>query len=134
MAQVGKQELRSQTRKAIAKQMNQALFATDRSLSRDLFDELITDIEQLMLAKRLATILMLADEHSYYRIQQSLGVSASTSKRLHGLLIRGAFPSIEKLLENRRKRAELIQSVEQILQAGLPPRAYVVKKRNKKRT
>ncbi len=132
MAQVGKQELRSLTRKAIAQQMNQALFAADRSLSRELFDELITDVEQLMFAKRLATILMLADEQSYYRVQQSLGVSPSTSKRLHGLLIRGAFPSIERLLEDKRKRAELIQSVEQILQAGLPPRAYVIKRRKKR--
>ncbi len=109
--------------------MNGALFAIDRRYSRALFDEMLTDVERLMLAKRLATLLMLADEQSYYRIQQSLGVSVSTSKRLHGLLVRGAFPSVEKLLRDKRRRTELIQSIEKVVRGGLPPRAYIIKKR-----
>lgn len=131
MAQISKHALNPQIRRRIEKQASQILFAFDRSLSRAVFEELLTDIERVMLAKRLATILMLADEQSYYRIHQSLGVSVSTSKRLHGLLVRGAFPAIEKLLRSKRERAEFVQSVEEILQCGLPPRAYVIKKRNK---
>lgn len=129
MAQVGKLELDPKTRNEVAEQMNSALFAIDRSHSRALFDELLTDVERLMLSKRLATILMLVDDQSYYRIQQSLGVSVSTSKRLHGLLVRGAFPSVEKLLRDRRKHVELVQSIEKVVRGGLPPRAYVIKKR-----
>ena len=129
MAQVSKHALNARIRRGIETQTATLLFASDRKISRTLFNELLTDVERLMLEKRLATLLMLEDEQSYYRIQRTLGVSVSTSKRLHKLLINGAFPALEKISAKKRAHHKTMNEVENILRAGLPPRSYVIKKR-----
>ncbi len=127
MAQVSSRVLEKETQRRIDRQL--LTFLKSGSQSADIFGELLTDTERLMLAKRLATILLLIDEQSYYRIEQSLGISTSTSKRLHSLLISGAFSSLERLMKRKRDRKELIEDIARIISLGLPPYAYVIKKR-----
>ncbi len=129
MAHVSKHALSARIQRDIEAQTATLLFASERKISRALFSELLTDVERLMLAKRLATLLMLEDEQSYYRIQQTLGVSVSTCKRLHQLLTNGAFPALEKITAKKRATHKTMSEVENILLAGLPPRSYVIKKR-----
>lgn len=129
MAQISKHTMNARVQKDIQAQTLHLFFASNRKTSSSLFGELLTDTEQLMLAKRLVTLLMLEDEQSYYRIKQVLGVSVSTSKRLHTLLINGAFPTLENITANKRARDKTMTEVGKLLRAGLPPRSYVIKKR-----
>ena len=131
MPHLSKHDIPKQTRKKIEGELLSLLFSTDSHTAKSLFIEVITETEQLMLAKRVATILMLIDEQSYYRIQQLLGVSVSTSKRIHKLLVSGAFPAIEKKVTKNMEREELSRKIGLFLRGGLPPRAYVIKKRRK---
>ena len=131
MAYLSKQPIPKQVREEIEKDLLGLFFSSNSAVAKALFSEVLTETEQLMLAKRVATILMLIDEQSYYRIEQLLGVSSSTSKRLHKLLIGGAFSSLEKKVERKKDRDELSRKVGILLRGGLPPRAYVIKKRGK---
>ena len=131
MAYLSKQPIPKQVREEIEKDLLGLFFSSNSAVAKALFSEVLTETEQLMLAKRVATILMLIDEQSYYRIEQLLGVSSSTSKRLHKLLIGGAFSSLEKKVERIKDRDELSRKVGILLRGGLPPRAYVIKKRGK---
>lgn len=130
MAQISKQPLPKETEQRINAQLFSLLRSGNRASS--LFEEILTDTERLMLAKRIATILMLIDEHSYHRIRQTLGVSSSTSKRLHRLLDSGVFLSLERVAAQKREREQIIENIGVMLRAGLPPRAYVIKKRRRR--
>ena len=91
MAHVGKETLKPSIRSEIEDQFVLLISQHENGTGSKLLCELLTETEHLMLAKRLATILMLAEDFSYYRIYVTLGVSVSTSKRLHQQLIGGAF-------------------------------------------
>jgi len=129
MPHLSNNPLPKQTRVEIEKELIALLFQSNTKGAKTLFTELLTETEVLMLAKRLATLLMLIDEQSYYRIEQLLGVSSSTSKRLHRMLVGGAFESLERKIERAKEKEELSRKIGLILRGGLPPRAYTIKKR-----
>jgi uncharacterized protein YerC len=128
MAHVSKQDLPKEVRKQIEEQLVQVFFGRKHTTT-GVFEELVTEVETIMLAKRLAAILMLINEQSYYRIQQALGMSTSTSKRLHKMLMGGSFSALERRASDKKGREELFAKIEMLLRAGLPPRAYIIKKR-----
>jgi uncharacterized protein YerC len=84
--------------------------------------ELLTSTERIMLAKRLAIILMLDQGLSYYRIHKILAVSVSTIKRLHGAQLSGYFNALRVVHQTKRKREEFLTFLETVLQMGLSPR------------
>jgi|SRR3989344_98779 len=89
---------------------------------RGLLKELLTETEQLMLAKRLAALLMLEEELSYYRIQKTLELSTSTIKRLHAYLLSGECSAIEAIIRNKKEREKNWELMGTALRAGLPAR------------
>ena len=129
MAYLSKNPIPKLTRERIENELVSLLFSVNSKSGRTLFSEVLTKTELLMLAKRVTTILMLIDEQSYYRIQQVLGVSSSTSKRLHRLLMEGVFESLEKYVAQRKNREDLSRKISLIIRGGLPPKTYVIKKR-----
>ena len=60
-----------------------------------------------------------------------LGVSVSTSKRLHSLLIGGAFERIERMVKHAVEREEIDRTIARMVRVGLPANRYVLKKRKK---
>jgi uncharacterized protein YerC len=131
MPHISKKELEPYVREEIEAQLLRAFSNVQKKESQEVLEELLTETERLMIAKRLATIRMLQKDYSYYRIEQSLGISVSTSKRLHEQLLAGTFPTIEKQASRSREQAALLKTIETILRAGLPPRAYVYRKKKK---
>ena len=125
MVQIGKHPLS----KEILSEIKEQLIYIQKSVGPFFTTELLTNTEIIMLAKRLATILMLIDEQSYYRIKQVLGVSVSTSKRLHRLLVSSEYERIEKYVAKAKEREALEKRVAKVLRLGLPPNVYIIKKR-----
>ncbi len=116
MSHISKKKLDGSVAKQIYTQLVRVLIKNgSKSLA-----ELLTETEQVMLAKRLAVILMLAENFSYYRINKTLGVSTSTIKRLHTQLLNGDFPALEKLAASKKEREVLWKTLESILRAGMP--------------
>jgi len=77
--------------------------------------KLFTKTEKLMLAKRLAIIVMLDQKESMYAIEHILKVSPSTVARLSLYYERGAY---RELLEEIRKQYSFWTLIEKII----PPR------------
>ncbi|KKS83774.1 MAG: hypothetical protein UV60_C0033G0004 [Parcubacteria group bacterium GW2011_GWA2_43_11] len=92
--------------------------------SADIFlDELLGEEEKIMIAKRLATIVMLIEKNSVYRISQLLLMSPSTVARLRDKLSIGDYTNIEQILKRRKKEyKDFWNTLEVILRAGMPPR------------
>jgi uncharacterized protein YerC len=85
------------------------------------FNELFTDTEKKMLAKRLAIIFLLNKEIPQHRIVDVLHVSSSTVARMSLNMEIRKYNSLLKITS--RKENELVNLIEFILTAGgsLPP-------------
>lgn len=79
------------------------------------FDELFTKTEKLMLAKRLAIILLLDQGESIYAIENTLKVSPSTVARISLAYEEGKFTNLIKEIKNQ---VGFISQMEKII----PPR------------
>ncbi len=122
MAHLSKKELPSETVATIHRQLLSLFSSHNRNVAKVVTEEFLTETERLMLAKRLAIVMMLNEEISYYRISRTLAVSTSTIKRLHTELLNENFSATLKLANNKKGRENFWKALETILQAGMPPR------------
>lgn len=93
--------------------------------SQRFIGELFSESERLMIAKRLAIVVMLEHGYSYVTIKKTLSVSNDTIARISEDKNRGRFKYIEKQCGTRyRPKAgeeDFWNYLEIILQAGMPP-------------
>ncbi|MAJ97266.1 hypothetical protein CL644_00185 [bacterium] len=122
MAFVSKKVFSTETQKRIRQQFIE-LFARQRTRKAiaTVLDQLLTDTERMMVAKRIVLILMLHNNSSYYEIYEALGISTDTSARWHTLLKAGELEAITKSLKQKKSREHLLDTVEIILRSGMPP-------------
>jgi len=121
MAYISKEPLK----KEVQVQLNQQLIRTIVELrtvkgGKHFISELLTDTEQVMLAKRLMMIFMLAEGISQYRIKQVLNVSPSTVLRIAQLMDGGAFEHLTHLCSKKKSREILWRELEVIVRFGMP--------------
>lgn len=83
--------------------------------------ELLTGVEKLMLAKRLAIICMLVEGVTYEEIAKTLKVSSSTVARLQNNLEHGKYKEISKALHSNKTSTKLLKLVESLI---LPKQRY----------
>jgi uncharacterized protein YerC len=87
--------------------------------AQELFDDLLSQTEKIMLAKRLAILVMLYKKQSLYFIAQTLHVSSATVARLQECLEHDQFDHILKTLEKPTPAIlEIIQAIDDILHLG----------------
>ena len=93
----------------------------ERKLS-SILDELLTETEKVMLAKRLAIVLMLSGSTPQHRISEALKVSPSTVTRLSLAIEIGKYDLIRNI--SKKDRVDLEKILWLLLTAGgiLPPR------------
>ena len=77
--------------------------------------ELLTGVERLMLAKRLAIICMLGKGVAFEEIAKKLKVSSSTVARLWGQMQRGKFKETLKFIENNKLNTRLLALTEALV-------------------
>jgi len=88
-----------------------------------ILDELLTETEKIMLAKRLAIVLMLSGNTPQHRISEALLVSPSTITRMSLSLEIGKYDLIRNI--SKKDRIDLEKIIWLLLTAGgiMPPRA-----------
>jgi uncharacterized protein YerC len=84
-------------------------------------NDLLTNTEKIMLAKRFAVIFLLSNNVPPYYIAESLHMSPTTIFKMSLKYDIGKYSSILKTTANENKNIWMI--LEKILRAGLPPRA-----------
>ncbi len=124
MPHVSRNKLDKKTRRKIFEKMIISFGHNKNDKERAQFlDELLTETEKIMLAKRLAIILMLAGEIPQNRISEALSVSTSTIRRFALSIENGKHNYIRRMSD--KDKIDLEKIVWLLLTAGgiMPPRA-----------
>lgn len=87
-----------------------------------IFKELITPTERVMLAKRLAIILMLERGYSLDIIQKTLKVTPQTIVRFWKMTKYSLHKPIIKEISSNKAKRDFWQELEKLILLGMPPR------------
>lgn len=96
--------------------------AHDRKKVGSILGELLTETEQIMLAKRLAIILMLFGETPQHRIAEALLVSPTTVSKIASEIEKGKYGALRRV--SGHEKIDIEKLVWQIMTASglMPPR------------
>lgn len=106
-------------RRRISGNLMKALFS-DTGRGKTILPTLLTKTERVMLAKRLAAIIMIENEYSSYEIWKKLKVSTSTIKRYELAMDAGVYDPILKVVRKSKNKLSFLELIELIAAAGLP--------------
>ena len=93
-----------------------------KSRTRLFLGDLLTRTEKIMLAKRFAVIYLLSKKVPHSYIAESLGISYPTISRMSLKYDLGKYSSLLKTIKSLDQK-DIWRILEEILKAGLPPRA-----------
>lgn len=119
MVNVSKNPLDPRIERRIRANLMTALFSSPNTKQSKMLGALLTQSERIMLAKRLAVIIMLDKDSSYYHISKTLKVSISTVMHTEHLLQKGVYAPIVGKVRSASSRT-LLESLELLLSAGMP--------------
>lgn len=117
MSHVSKRKLHKNEERRIVTAFMDAMFNTNVKRGKARAFAILTPTERVMLAKRLAIIMMLEENHSYYRITQTLNVSVSTVARIDRQRETGIFDPLCRIFN---RNLGLLDFLELFLAAGMP--------------
>ena len=116
MTHISRQFLKSEAERQLILAMTEAVcFQGSASRRRKVTKELLTGVEKLMLAKRLAIICMLIEGVTYEEIARTLKVSSSTVARLQENLERGKYKEISRALHSNKTSTKLLKLIETLI-------------------
>jgi len=85
-----------------------------------LMRELLTNTEKIMLAKRLALIVMLGKGHSFEQISETLKISPSTIARFSLAAESGKYDAITNQMKNSKTK-KLVNGILSLIIGGFRP-------------
>jgi len=101
MPHISSKKLNEKIFLSIHKELIKYVSGSKLSKRAKIFNSLLTETEKIMLAKRLATILLLSKGHSYYAIEKLLNISSSTVARFDRELDQGKYKSITSIADTK---------------------------------
>jgi len=121
MAQISKRKLKGEVKTQIEQRLSSivARIASDKEAS-SMLDDILTQTEQTMIAKRLSALLLLAEGLSSYRVSRLLLMSPETTARLMRELRKGKHPHIISLSRKKKARKDVWADLEVIVRLGMP--------------
>tara|TARA_B100000745_G_scaffold299776_1_gene251453 strand:- start:457 stop:882 length:426 start_codon:yes stop_codon:yes gene_type:complete len=119
MVNISKESLCQKDLHRLFTQLNSTVGRLSAKQSEDFLSGLLGTEEKVMLAKRLAAIIMLVHGQSIYRVATSLKVSTSTSKNYKNQLKSGQYDLLLNSITKQKKRyLELLETIDSILHLG----------------
>ncbi|MFZ1075217.1 MAG: Trp family transcriptional regulator [Minisyncoccia bacterium] len=127
MTHVSKKKIKKPIAKDLADQFLTFLTVAHTKQDARIFaNELFSQTERVMLAKRLAIVILLTRGYSFTQIESSLGVTRQTVVRIWKEMQVGGFRKIAFYARKHTKhfrRESTIDAFIRILHLGMPPRA-----------
>lgn len=121
MTNVSKQPLATKAQKQLFEQFAALLALTSTAEASGLYYELFTPAERVMFVKRIAVIALLQQSYSPYRIAVTLHMSETTVAKIMERYDKGAFETIQQLLQKRNFNRDVFwKTLELLLTAGMP--------------
>ena len=102
-------------------QLTRVVARSGRNNADLLLDGLLTESEKIMLAKRLAVILMLREACPTTVISRTLDLSRSTVSLMRHDYIRGQYSHVLKLCgRTKEEKEQMWKTVDKVLRLGMP--------------
>lgn len=103
MPHVSDQKLDEKTMQELEERLMLVLSSPSTKTRQEIFRELLTDTEQVMLAKRLALIYLLIEDNASIRdIHDKIGISPSTVQRFERAVSNGGFQKTQQWLKRNK--------------------------------
>ena len=119
MVRLNKTQLTTDQFDALFTQLNEALGNLSTSNTNVFLSELLGKEERMMLAKRLAIIILLVEGKSLYKISDILKVSPTTAEKLKWKLEKGEFNHILIIMgKNKKEYFSILETLDSILHLG----------------
>lgn len=126
MSHISKKPIKKEVADALVDQL--LTFLTTLYTKREarvLVRELLTQTERIMLAKRLAVIVLIERGYSFAQIEQLLRVTPQTVARIWKEKRTGRYTKIARYARSKTshfKREGMWDGLERVLRLGMPPR------------
>lgn len=133
MVRINQNELPKENLNALLQQFDALLAKLDKTATEIFLDEILGREERIMLAKRLATIILLSEGYSEYRVSRILRLSPTTTGKVASAMARGSYTGTLTILKkNKKNYLSLLKSIDAILHLGgiLPHRIGLDRYRN----
>lgn len=122
MVNISKNKLPQADEVKLFKQLSSITGSLKADGVESMFRELLTESEQVMLAKRLAVIVMIHEGCSLYLIWKKLHLSPSTVTHMYDEYSKGAYVETIKIFcRKKQDREKFWSTLELISRGGLPP-------------
>ncbi len=89
--------------------------------ARRLLEELLTQTERIMIAKRLAMIFMVEKGYSFETIERILKISPVTTSKYWRMTKRNEFPLVSRYFKSKKQAEEFWRVLERAVRMGMPP-------------
>ena len=109
MPHVSSKQLSSAKLAELDKRLFDAFANTSTNTRKQLYSELLTKTERVMLAKRLEMMLLIGKGISTYKISRALNVSPSTVARFEQAVENGKFKQTEIWLKRQKFSSAILQ-------------------------
>lgn len=127
MTHVSKKRLKKNVATELADQFLTFLaLARTKGEARILANELLSQTERVMLAKRLATVVLLVRGYSFTQIGEALGITRQTVIRIWKDMKLGKYKKIARYAREHTKhfkKETFMEELIRIIHFGMPPRA-----------
>ncbi|MFA6519388.1 MAG: Trp family transcriptional regulator [Candidatus Paceibacterota bacterium] len=127
MPHISKKKIKKEVATELADQFLTFLaLARTKSEARILANELLSQTERVMLAKRLAVVVLLVRGYSFTQVEDALGVSHQTVVRIWKDTKSGKYVKITRYAREHTghfKRESFLEELIRIIHFGMPPRA-----------
>jgi uncharacterized protein YerC len=121
MVNVSKNALDEKLAGEIWQQLNEVIGRLSATQAPLFLSELLSDSEQIMLAKRLAVIVLIHERQTDYAIAETLNMSNSTVAKLRLRYQDGAFTSVIRgIQKNKTDYLEFVDTLFDMITLGLP--------------
>lgn len=121
MARISKQKISSRISNEISSQLTDTLGRLSANQSGLFVSQLLGKEEQIMLAKRLAIIVLIHEQHTDYAISKTLKVSDTTVSKLRLKYHNKEFDSVVKgIKKNKADYIDFLETLLDIMHMGLP--------------
>lgn len=123
MSHISKNKLEPKLFNLIFTELSSLVAQSNRRSSSKLLRSLLTETEQIMLAKRLAIIVMLFQNKGVFQIAHRLHMSTSTVRRIADAYEEGVYADITRTLaQNKEKNERFWELIDIISRGGMPSR------------
>ncbi len=119
MVRINRNELSKEELDSLLTQFDILLAKLDQTSTKIFLNELLGNEERIMLAKRLATIILLCEGYSEYRVSRVLKLSPTTTGKVADAIACGSYSGILSILKkNRKNYISMLKTIDSILHLG----------------